>query len=73
MRENPAKRGRLERLHCVNGIGCNSRVHAGLLDGFFGGVTSLAGVREAALPPRAPFTICVWEGQKIRKNKKFLP
>ena len=67
------KRGRLERLHCVNGIRCNSRVHEGLLDGFFGGVTSLAGARESALPPPAPFTICVWEGQKFRKNKKFLP
>ncbi len=59
------KRGRLERLHCVSGKRCNSRVYKGLLDGVFGGITSLAGARESALPPLALSTVCVFEGQEI--------
>jgi hypothetical protein len=48
--------------------------HEGLFDGFFGGVTSLAGAfpSESILPPPAPRAICVREGQKLLQKKKLL-
>jgi hypothetical protein len=46
--------------------------HEGLVDGFFGGVTRLAGAfpREYILPPPAPRAICVREGQKLLQKTK---